>query len=442
MARQDEQVNPTEDGQPTIPHADVLATIPALLPGLESVYLDLHQHPELSGQEQRTAGIAAAALRSAGFEVTEGVGGYGVVGVLTNGDGPVVWVRADMDALPVKENTGLEYASTATGIDPDGNEVPVAHVCGHDMHVAVMMGASAVLAATRHRWSGTLVVIFQPAEELLGGSDAMIADGMLERFPHPDVVLGQHVAPLPASTIFYREGAALAGSDVVQIRLFGKGGHGSRPETTIDPIVMAASLIMRLQTIVAREIPPSTAAVVTVGSVVSGNKDNIIPDEALLKMTVRSFTPEVRSQLLSAIERMAKAEALASGAPTEPEITYPESAPVLNNDPAATARVVAALTAVMGPMRVIPSPQPGTGSEDFGQFGTAAKCPSVFWFLGGADLNLFLPPADAVEVFENLPSNHSPEYAPVIEPTLQTGIEAMVLASLAWLAAPVGDSGS
>ncbi len=411
-----------------------LASVPPLIPALEDAYRDLHSHPELSRQEQRTAGIVAASLRSAAFDVTEGVGGYGVVGVLHNGDGPTVWLRADMDALPVLEETGLDYASTVVSHKDDGDEVPVMHACGHDMHTTCLMGATTAFANSRDSWSGTLVAIFQPDEETLHGSGAMIDDGVLDRFPRPDVVLGQHVGPLPAGTVFYLPGAIMAGADNLEIRLFGAGGHGSMPQTTVDPVVMAASLVLRLQTIVSREVAPNKSVVVTIGSVTSGKQDNIIPSEALLKMTVRTFDTDTRNQVLAAIERITKAEALASNSPRDPEITITTSGPSTINDAAATGQVVASLQAAWGPTRVFLMPEPATGSEDVGRFGTTAGVPSVFWFLGGAEPTQFLPPADPIQVMSSLPSNHSSKYAPDIEPTLQTGVEALIIAASTWLA--------
>ena len=401
--------------------------------GLAETYKDLHRHPELSGQEERTAGIAARALREAGFEVITGIGGHGVVGVLANGAGATVWLRADMDALPVEEATGLDYTSTDLGVDAAGEAVSIAHACGHDMHVACLMGAASVLAATKADWCGTVVVIFQPSEELVDGAQGMIDDGLLDLVPRPDVVLGQHVAPLPAGAVFYLPGAILAAVDAFEVVLHGSGGHGSRPEATIDPVVMAASLIMRLQTIVSRTVAPADVAVVTVGSVRAGTKDNIIPDDATLGITVRTFEPAVRGKVLAALERMVKAEALAAGATMEPELISTAASPVTDNDEAATAKVANALVEVLGAGRVIRAPRAGTGSEDFGVFGSAAGAPSVFWFLGGADPALFAGGEDPIRVIESLPSNHSSSYAPVIEPTLSTGIAALVTAADAWL---------
>ena len=306
---------------------------------LEALYTDLHQHPELSFQETRTAGIAAGHLRDLGLEVHEGIGVTGVVGILRNGEGPVVWARADMDALPVGEETGLAYASTATGIDPAGNTVPVMHACGHDMHVTAMIGAVEKLVAEKDDWSGTVVVLIQPAEEYGAGSRAMLDAGLRDLVPHPDVVLGQHVTPLPAGTIGVRPGTQMAASDGLTVVLHGRGGHGSRPHSTIDPVVMAAATVMRLQTIASREVDPRDVAVVTVGSIHAGLKNNIIPAEAKLELSLRYPNDEMRDKVLASVERIVRAEAAASGAEREPEIRTDHTLPPTINDADATAPV-------------------------------------------------------------------------------------------------------
>ncbi|MFF0429061.1 amidohydrolase [Streptomyces sp. NPDC004520] len=421
--------------------APLLSGLTDRLPGLQALYRDLHAHPELSFQEFRTAGIVAALLREQGWRVTEGVGGTGVVGVLTNGEGPVVLLRADMDALPVREETGLPYASTATGVGPDGDEVPVMHACGHDMHVTCLLGATAQLAARREGWRGTVVAVFQPAEEV-GGAPAMIEDGFLERFPRADVCLGQHVAPAPVGFVGTRPGPLMAASDSLRVRLFGRGGHGSTPEATIDPIVMAAAVVMRLQTVVSREVGATQTAVVTVGSIHAGTKENIIPDTAELRINIRSTTPAVRARVLEAVERIVRAEALASGAPKEPEITGLHSFPVTVNDPEVTGVVQGALTAALGDGRVFTLPQPLTGSEDFGTFGTALGVPSVFWHFGGADPALYqgIDPASLLEdgLPDTVPSNHSPLFAPVPEPTIELGVTTLLAAAAHWLCEEAG----
>ena len=306
---------------------------------LEALYKDIHSHPELSLQEKRTAGLAAERLKAAEFEVTDGVGGTGVVGLLKNGDGPTVMLRADMDALPVKEETGLPYASTVTATDPDGHETPVMHACGHDMHVTWLAGATALLAGTKDAWHGTLMAVFQPAEEVAAGAQAMIDDGLFKRFPKPDVILGQHVMPLSAGTIASQSGVITSAGDSFQIRMFGRGAHGSMPQASIDPVVMAASTVLRLQTVVSREVAPSDAAVVTVGSLQAGTKENVIPDDAVIKLNVRTFDEDVRKQVLDAIKRIVNAESEASGAPKPPEITALDRYDLVRNDDQATKRV-------------------------------------------------------------------------------------------------------
>lgn len=398
---------------------------------LRDLYRDLHAHPELSSQEHRTAGIAASWLKDAGFEVIEGIATTGVAGVLRNGEGPAVLLRADMDALPVTEATGLGYASQADG---------VMHACGHDMHVTCLLGAASELAASRADWSGTVVAVFQPAEETAAGAMGMVADGLFERVPRPDVVLGQHVSPLPAGTIGLRAGPAFAATDALRIMLFGAGGHGSRPETTVDPVVMAAATVMRLQGIVAREVSATDMAVVTIGAMRAGTKNNIIPDDAELLLSIRSYDPAVRAKVLKAIERIVHAEAQASGATREPQIELMESAPAVINDAAAVDRTRAALAGVAGAGRLV-DPGPVTGSEDVGVLAAAAGAPIVFWLLGGADPAAFAGAsgiADIARIVAGLPSNHSPLYAPVEDPTIRTGTNALSAAARAWLTQPPG----
>lgn len=402
---------------------------------LADLYRDLHQHPELSFAEIRTATIVAQRLRGLGYDTTEHVGRTGVVGVLRNGPGPTVLLRADMDALPMAERTGLPYASVALGVDAAGNEVPVAHSCGHDVHVACLLGAAQRLATQESSWRGTVLTVFQPAEELGRGAQAMIDDGLYDRFGRPDVVLGQHVAPLPAGFLAVRPGPFFAAADALRVVLHGSGGHGSRPETTVDPVVMAAATVLRLQTIVSRETAGTDAAVVTVGASRAGTKENIIPDRAELLISVRSFDPQVRQRTLAAIDRIVRAEANASAAPRDPEIVLFDSFPALVNDHAGVARTRPALEAVVGAGRIL---DPGlvTASEDVGLLASAADLPCVFWLLGGADPAQFAGASSADHIAERLaqlPSNHSPLFAPVIEPTLSTGVSALVAAAQVWL---------
>ena len=429
----------------------LLAGFAGRLDALRLLYEDLHAHPELSFQEFRTAKVAADRLREQGWEVTEGVGGTGVVGVLENGPGPVVLLRADMDGLPVLEETGLPYASRATGIAADGGagngggagvgdraaEVPVMHACGHDMHVACLLGATAQLAACREGWSGTVLAVFQPAEEVGGGARAMVEDGFRERFPRPDVCLGQHVFPAPVGFAGTRPGPVMAASDALRVRLFGRGGHGSVPESAVDPVVMAAAVVLRLQTVVAREVPATQTAVLTVGSVHAGTRPNIIPDTAELEINIRSTTPAVRERVLAAVERIVRAEAAASGATREPEISELNTFPVTVNEARATQVVLDALGQVLGAERVFTLPQPLTGSEDFGAFGEALQVPSVFWHFGGTDPARYrgVDPATILDegLPDTVPANHSPHFAPVPEPTLRTGVASLLAAAGAWL---------
>lgn len=415
------------------PADQTLATLGSLLPDLEALYKDIHSHPELSMQEHRTAGIAADRLRAAGYDVTEGVGKTGVVGVLKNGPGPTVMLRADMDALPVEEATGLPYASHVMATDASGKTVPVMHACGHDMHVAWLVGAATLLAQNRDTWHGTLMPVFQPAEETAQGAQAMIDDGLFTRFPKPDVVLGQHVMPLSAGIIASREGVVTSAGDSLQIRLFGRGAHGSMPQASIDPVVMAAATVMRLQTIVSREIAASDAAVVTIGALQAGTKENVIPDDALLKLNVRTFDEDTRKHVLASIKRIVDAEAVASGAPRTPEITTLDHYDLVKNDPAATERVAKAFREHFGADRVVKT-APTTASEDFGSFGAEWHVPAVFWFIGGTDAALYAKAKQEGRLGE-LPTNHNPRFAPVIHPTLETGVETLVTASQAWLAA-------
>jgi amidohydrolase len=402
----------------------------ALLPELEAIYKDLHQHPELSMQEVRTARIAADYLAAQGFEVTREVGVTGVVGVLRNGEGPTVMLRADMDALPVTEATGLPYASTVTAKDEDGLEVGVAHACGHDLHVTWLMGAARLLAQHRDAWSGTVLAVFQPGEEVGRGAQAMMDDGMEQRFPKPDIILGQHVMVGEAGTVGYRSGTILSAGDSLKVKLFGRGSHGSQPQTSIDPVIMAASTALRLQTIVSREIAPSDSAVLTIGALQAGTKENIIPDDATLKLNMRTYDEDVREYMLSAIRRICCAECVASAAPREPEFTTLSSYPLTENDKEATARVAQAFEAQFGEQAF--ETRPAAASEDFSIFGRRWNVPYVFWIVGGTDPAQYAQ-AKAKKQLNLLPSNHSPKYAPALHPTLKTGLLAMLSATSAWL---------
>ena len=399
---------------------------------LEKIYKDIHANPELAMQEHRTAALAADWLRQLGYEVTDKVGGTGVVGVLRNGAGATVLLRADMDALPMKENSGLRYASDKVVADRSGQETPVAHSCGHDMHVAWLMGAARILAENRDKWRGGVIAVFQPAEETGEGARAMVEDGMVKRFPKPDIVLGQHVMPMPAGQIGARSGILLSMSDNWEVTLFGRGGHGSSPQSTVDPVVMAAAAVMRLQTIVSRELAMTESAVVTVGVLQAGSSGNIIPNEAVLRLNIRTFDEQVRQTVLSSIKRIINAEAAAAGAPKPPVFTEQGRFPLTNNDEAATRKVVDALKERFGDERV-QEIKPASASEDFSEFARAWNVPSVYWTVGGVDPQRYAEAEKAGRVNE-IPSNHSPEFAPVVNPTLQVGIDAMLGAASVWLA--------
>ncbi len=408
-----------------------LADLDELLPDLEALYMDVHAHPELSMQETRTAELVAHRLRESGYEVATGVGKTGVVGLLRNGSGRTVMLRADMDALPVEEMTGLPYASKVKARDRDGQIVPVMHACGHDMHVTWLIGASRMLARARQTWSGTLMVVFQPAEETAEGARAMIDDGLFERFAKPDVVLAQHAMVGSAGDIGGRAGTITSAADSLQIRLFGRGAHGSMPQASIDPVVMAAATVMRLQTIVSREIAPNEAAVVTIGSLQAGSKENVIPDEATLKLNVRTYDAGVRERVLAAIERIVKAESAAAGAPRSPEITKLDSYPLGVNDAGASAHILDAFRGYFSADRVTEA-GPTSASEDFGSFGSSWHVPSVFWFVGVTDPDIYASAKTADEI-QKLPSNHSSFFAPVMHPSIERGVQAMVVGALAWL---------
>ena len=418
-----------------VPNAEslhrLLAGLPDLLPMLEATYKDVHAHPELSMQETRTAQLAAKHLAENGYEVTAGVGQTGVVGVLRNGEGATVMLRADMDALPIREATALDYASNVSATDAAGETVPVAHACGHDMHVAWLIGASTLFARTRDVWKGTLLVLFQPGEETAQGARAMIDDGLFTRFPKPDIVLGQHVMLGPAGTVAGSAGPITSAADSLQIRLFGRGAHGSMPQASIDPVVMAASIVLRLQGIVSREVAATEAAVVTVGVLQAGSKENVIPDEAVIKLNVRTFDPGVRARVLAAIERIVNAEAEASGAPRKPEITPLDRYPLNINNEAASNRIAEAFRGYFSADRVRHT-GPAPASEDFGCFGTAWQVPSVFWFVGGNDPDSYAR-MKAEGRLNELPVNHSPKFAPVLHPTLEMGVETLIVGALAWL---------
>lgn len=404
--------------------------IDQLLPELEEIYKDIHRNPELSMQEFRTAKIAADYLTKYKYEVSTGIGVTGVVGLMKNGEGPTVMLRADMDALPVTEATGLPYASTTIARDEEGIEVGVSHVCGHDLHVTWLMGASRLFSEHKDQWKGTLMVVFQPGEEVGRGAQSMIDDGLMDRFPKPDIILGQHVMVGESGTVGYRGGAILSAGNSIKVKIFGRGAHGSQPQTSIDPVIMAAATTMRLQTIISREVAPIENAVLTIGALQAGTKENIIPDDATLKLNIRTFNDGVRDHILSAVKRICCAECAASNAPRDPEFTMLDSYPITDNDLIATAKVAEAFRTQFGDRSY--ETQPASASEDFSVFGRNWKVPYVFWFVGGTEPKVYLE-AKKNNLLNSIPSNHSPKFAPVLNPTLKTGLQAMMTAAIAWL---------
>ena len=410
----------------------VLAPLETIYPELEKLYIDLHQTPELSFHEEKTAAKIAERLRRAGYEVTTGVGGTGVVALLRNGKGPTVLVRADMDALPVAERTGLPYSSKVTAKDDSGATVPVMHACGHDVHMTSLVGAATLLARARDQWRGTLFLIAQPAEEKGGGALAMLNDGLFTRFPKPDFAISLHdKATLPAGKLSYTPGYAGANVDSVDVTIFGRGGHGAYPHMTVDPIVIAARTVLAIQTLVARENNPLDPAVVTVGSIHGGTKHNIIPDEVKLQLTVRSYKDEVRKRLLAGIARLAKAEAEAAQAPKEPSVQVSEGTPAMYNDPALTRRIAGAFERAFGKDNVVEG-QPVMGGEDFSEFGRAGV-PALQFDLGAVEPAKY----DAAQKGGTpLPSLHSSEWAPDRVTTLKMGVASLTTAALELLGKP------
>ena len=418
------------NGQTAAPPA--LAPLDSLYPDLEKLYIDLHENPELSLHEEKSSTKMAVRLKALGYDVTTGVGGFGVVAILKNGKGPTVLVREDMDALPVEERTGLPYASKVTAKDDSGATVAVMHACGHDVHMTSLIGAATLLARAKNRWRGTLFLIAQPAEEKGSGAVAMLKDGLFTRFPKPDFAIGFHdSAILPAGKISVLAGYANANVDSVDLTIYGRGGHGAYPHTTVDPVVIAARTVVALQTIVSREIKPTDPAVVTVGSIHGGTRYNIIPDEVKLQLTVRCYKDDVRKHLLAAIERIAKAEAAAAGAPKPPKMEISEGTNAVYNDPEVTRRVSGALAKAFGQSNIVAA-EPVMGAEDFSEFGRAGV-PSLQFNVGAVN------PAKFEAAQKNgtpLPSLHSSEFAPDREPTLRMGTASLTVAALELLGKP------
>lgn len=400
----------------------ISSEVEAVYPEAHALYLDLHQHPELSAHETQTAEKLTTRLRSLGYDVTEHVGGTGIVAILKNGAGPVVMLRTELDALPVEEKTGLAYASKVRTKDDAGHDVPVAHACGHDLHMASLWATAAIMAHSRDTWHGTLMLIGQPAEETISGAKMMIDDGLMTRFPKPDVAVALHVGNhTPAGKVGVISGTFDSNADSLRITIYGKGGHGASPHTTVDPIVIAARTILALQTIPSREVKPGETVVVTVGYIQAGTKNNIIPDHAELGLTVRTFKAEVRKQVLAAIARITKAEAEAAGVQRAPLIEHYEATDSVYNDPALAQRLRGVLEVALGKDNVVTA-EPLMASEDFSYF-VEQGIPGFYFGLGGADPEKY---AQAKRAGTMLPSNHSPLFAPDADPALHTGVASEV----------------
>jgi hippurate hydrolase len=412
--------------------APALAPLDALYPDLEKLYIDLHQTPELSLHEEKTAAKLADRLRALGYQVTTGVGGNGIVGVLANGNGPTVMLRTDLDALPVDERTGLSFASKVRTKDDAGNDVPVMHACGHDIHMTSWVGAATLLAKAKDRWRGTTIMIGQPAEEKVAGASAMLKDGLFTRFPKPDYVIALHdIASLGAGKLAVTSGFSYANVDTVEITIYGRGGHGALPYTTVDPVVIAARTILALQTLVSRENNPFDPAVVTVGSIHGGTRPNIIPDEVKLQITVRCYKDDVRKALLAGIERIAAAEAEAAGAPKSPRVAVSDSCSAVYNDPAVSRRLLAAFASSFGAENVSEG-KPFMVAEDFSEYGRAGV-PAVIFDLGAVEPGRM---EAARKTGARLPSLHSSEWAPDYPVAIRMGASSLTIAALELLGRP------
>jgi amidohydrolase len=412
---------------------DVLAGLQATSAWQDRVYKDLHAHPELSFQETRTAALVASKLRESGYEVHEQIGRTGVVGILRNSEGQTVLARADMDALPVRENTDLPYASTCTATDAAGHQVSVSHSCGHDAHVTCLLGAAELMAKAPQSWRGTFIALFQPAEEVAGGSKAMLEKGLGKLIPKPDVAFAQHVLAYPAGKVGTVAGPVLSAGDSIRITLHGKGSHGSMPHNSVDPVVLAALVVLRLQTIVSRETKPGEFAVLTVGSSVAGSKSNIIPDRAELLVNLRTYDMAIRQRMINSIERIVRAECEASGSPQPPEFEYYDQYPLTDNNPEVTEKITAAFTEHFGTETVFDL-GPQTASEDFSAIPDAFGTPYTYWGVGCTDQEKYESARKTGRIDQDIPVNHSEFFAPVIEPTLSIGTQALVVAALTYLA--------
>lgn len=401
----------------------------------EELYKHLHQNPELSLCEIETAKFVAGQLskhQPDGYEIRQAIGGYGVAAILKNGEGPIILLRGDMDALPVAEKTGLPYASTKRMKDASGVEHPVMHACGHDMHMTSLLAAAELLYAARKLWSGTLVLVFQPAEEKGKGAQAMVNDGLYtkHKIPLPDIVLGGHVMPYRAGLVGAKPGVMASSADSWKITLHGRGAHASQPHVSCDPVVMAAHTVVRLQTIVSREIDPQQPAVVTVAAIKAGEAENVIPETAELKVDIRAYDVESREKIMNAVKRIVEAESSASNAVKKPDYDLLRTFPILKNDESVTNRLSESMKSYFGDSFMI-SPPLG-GSEDFGILATSIGKPSCFWIYGGSDPSL-IDRLEREKRTEDIPINHSAYFAPVIQPTLTVAVDAYALAALTWL---------
>lgn len=421
---------------PPITLSETIASASVGLTPYEELYKYFHAHPELSKLEKETSKACAEHLAKLdAYEIHTNIGGYGLAGVLKNGPGKTILLRADMDALPVKELTGLPYASTITMADTAGIQQPVMHACGHDMHITCLLAAAEILVKIKDTWSGTLIVVFQPDEERGAGARAMVDDGLYNKIPVPDYAFGQHVMRLRAGTVGSRSGPIMAAADSLKITLYGRGGHGSMPNMTVDPVVLAAHVVIRLQDIVSREIEPSDMGVVTVGSLQAGQTENIIADKAELGVDFRSVKPETREKIISSIRRIVEAECMASGSPKPPLFTPTRRFPPTVNDEKLATQLAEEFEGHFG--HSFDGNVPATNaSEDFSILGTSQGRPCAFWFVGGTDPELW----DAAErkgtLLEDVPNNHSALFAPVVQPTLRTGVDALCLAALTFLRKP------
>ncbi|KAI9758653.1 MAG: hypothetical protein M1835_000567 [Candelina submexicana] len=412
---------------------DIVNTFRPSLAPYETLYKHIHQHPELSLQEENTASTCAKCLsKLPGFSIHSSIGGHGLAAILKNGSGKAVLLRADIDALPIEEMTGLPYASKVRMKDDDGVEKPVMHACGHDMHIASMLAAAELLHEARDSWKGTLIVLFQPNEERGAGAKAMVDDGLYDKVPVPDIVLGQHVMPLRAGAIGTRRGLMASAADSFRITLYGRGGHGSQPHRTVDPVVMAAQVVVRLQTIVAREVDPNDSVVVTVGSIQAGMTENIIADQAVLKVNVRNLNAQTRDKVLAAIRRVVNAECQASGAVKEPLFEPTSQFPFTNNDEQITRELEKSFGEHFGDQYDPNAPRLG-GSEDFSILATSKERPYCFWTVGAIDPNKWDEAEKKGTLQEDVPVNHSPFFAPVIQPTMKAGVDALAVGALTFL---------